>query len=287
VDLDITSSQVLMAMSTEDSVLFSEPTLNSFGAYLPAIDQYFPVRRHRIPRQEKMRLREELQEGKCVIGLGEDGQLLRTVLVCVLEVANSAGEQFVRIASSKNGTLAPDCVLPGTKLRGLETAQQAFERLLHCELPKLVGTCFVEQVSEETTVSVVKRGINNAYLMTKFIARFDEDACFDEDADNTARNVSVSSGMFTEGCPNVPQFDAIESHRPDGRIDLYAWMSMQDFEVLRTHAAGKEFLQWLAAYDDYLRQKSSEMVAGSVTEESSSSEVCATSSKFDDELVSL
>merc|ERR1712113_831562 len=87
-----------------------------------------------------------------------------------------------------------------------------------------------------------------AYLKTKFSIRFEADV----EAKGSTRS---SRALFRDRCPSIPEFETLEFLRPDGRIELYAWLSAKDFEELQSPTMDKEFREWLAVYDEYIENR--------------------------------
>jgi len=137
-----------------------------------SIEQYYPTRRQRLNAQATQRLVEELEKGKCVVTLGKDRQLLRTVGLCVLDIMDSTGKVLVQIATKKQEEdAALDIALPATKVRESVSNRQAAMRLIQMELPEMEGTLnFGEVLNEEQEKSSKHFGVRTIYLKTTYNA---------------------------------------------------------------------------------------------------------------------
>jgi len=77
----------------------------------------------------------EMESGKCVVFLAEGGEVVRAVVLVVLEVTDHFDRIFVQIGSkTSNGEVAPCCKLPACKLAENEQPLQAVERIKSTEL---------------------------------------------------------------------------------------------------------------------------------------------------------
>jgi len=172
-DLDILPSRVLMAMPLSERVSFSVTLVDGFQskAVRPILDQYH-TRRHRLGGKAAERLVEELEAGKCVVTLGKDRQLLRTVGLCVLEIVDSTGGVLVQIAQKKKEEdLELVIALPATKLRESESNTRAVMRLIQTELPEMEGTLnFGEVLHEEDVMKSRNLGVCTMYMKTTYNA---------------------------------------------------------------------------------------------------------------------
>jgi len=178
VDLDILPSRVLMAMPLEDRANFSIMLLESFQAKDGRFSmmQYYPARRQRLGPWAQKQLLEELEMGKCVVTVGRDHQLLRTVGLCVLDIVDSSGRVLVQVGTTKKGeTTTLDIALPATKVRESESNKQAAMRLIHTELPDMKGMLnFGEVLNEENETRSKNLEIRTMYMKTTYNASFQE-----------------------------------------------------------------------------------------------------------------
>jgi len=158
----------------DERVSFSVALLDSFQTVKGrvSIEQYYQVRRHRLAAQATKRLVEELENGKCVVTLGKDHQLLCTVGLCVLDIVDSNGRVLVQVATKKQDEdAALDIALPATKVRESESNRQAAMRLIQTELPELEGTLnFGEVLNEEHEMKSKHVGVRTMYLKTTYNA---------------------------------------------------------------------------------------------------------------------
>lgn len=260
-DLDIPAARVLMALAKADRLMFSETILCSFmERHLDStIDQFFPARRHKLSHAAEISLMDELELGKCVVTLGADHQLLRTVVLCALRITDHVGKVLILVAdSNQDGAMLPQMVIPATKLKEKETAMAAVDRLVQDELPTLNGTLqFVECESSETNMKS-KHGVHTVYHKTLYhmqllpsenSGRSVESTMLELVArdDTAARSMSPSRDFPPGGSPRgiLQKLEAIPNQREDGRVQLYAWLRDHEFESLKS-GDQDALKQWLA-----------------------------------------
>jgi hypothetical protein len=281
VDLDIPAPHVLMSMPRDDRTGFSNNTMDSFGAYTLALERYYPIRRVALPQAEQEKLAAEVEAGKCVVTVGADCQLLRSVLLCVLHITNTSGESLVKIATSKKEGLVPDVVLPGSKLRGQESARETAERIIKTELPEIRGTLVFECNTDEVQVQKSKSfSIRTAYYKTRIHISVEsgdsddhgdsgsEGSICEVPAEVSARKIFKKSPtgvlMFGSASKSLTsnnldaavdisaglcqRLQAMEVLLPDGNLELYAWLTTSDFQELSQSSREEELKYWLAHY---------------------------------------
>jgi len=259
-DLDVVTSRVFGAMPIEDRLQFTIPLVESFCDRLgPRTIEYLPVRQNRLSVSTKEQLEQELKARKCVITLGDDCQLQRTVVICVLEIMNEDEQLLVRIAAGKGGELIPDVVLPATKLREHESTDVAAKRLVSEELPDLGGTMHFDTSRAETKEMKSKLGIPTVYLKTIYLVRL-RSAMGTTDSDkkiiSSSTSVTRKGSLIWQGPMDrklaseiLSEVQPVEVSTRDDKRRLYAWLHREDFLKLSACVAKDEtFKQWLANY---------------------------------------
>jgi len=239
-DLDILPAQVMMAADADDRFGISCVVVDSFMASSSVvIDQYVSHRRDKIKPSSREILVEELDQGKCVVSLGVDGQLLRSVLISVLCIQRESGDVLTKLATTKGSKWVAECVLPASKLREQENFRQAAERLLAKDLPDLNGTLDWDTPEIEQSITQSgTTGIRTTYMKSKFQINFF--SCGEDSADvsgvlvnNMASmnrpRVMVSKSMSSQ--PAAPQFNfsklkIIEVTKNPDKPELFAWLPL-------------------------------------------------------------
>jgi len=111
-------------------------------------------------------LEEELRSGKCHLVLGPDGPscIIRCVRVVVLRLTDRYGNLCVQLGEMQSGACAARFVLPGSKILGNESPEQAVRRLVDNKLHTMCGL-----VPHAFEISV-EYGSSESYgLTTKYI----------------------------------------------------------------------------------------------------------------------
>merc|ERR1711870_70196 len=76
-------------------------------------------------------LNEEVLSGKSVLTQNSDGEVERVAAVTVLRVERADGSIFVQLGKiDADGSIVPDCKLPGSKQERGETIDDAVQRVL-------------------------------------------------------------------------------------------------------------------------------------------------------------
>jgi hypothetical protein len=275
-DLDITPARVLLAMSVPDRLAFSEPIMHSYTENClrldTTIEQFFPARRHKLSHDTEKSLKKELELGKCVVTIGADHQLLRTVVLCALRITNMNGKVLVKVAeSNEQGKFSPQVVVPGTKLKEGETTMAAVDRLLQDELPTLLGTLQCDVCEPSETELKSKHGVRTVYLKTLYhmslqpseedlqdpVASMDSELCsFIKRGSCPARSQTpqsppqnMSFAVPVQGI--IQKLEAIPVQREDGRWQVFSWLRDHEFEALQD--VEHELLsQWLSEQQEHL-----------------------------------
>jgi len=293
VDLDVSPARILLAMPLGERLNFTCPLLVSLadkqcGKFM---DRHFNLKRQNISLAAQENLMDELEKGKCVVCLGTDWQLLRTVCLCVLEITNSTGKLLVQVATWKNGEYIPAVALPGTKLREKETSKEAAKRLIKDDLPDLGGSMHFETTISKEQHDVSKKfGVRSLYLKTTFCVRHMTEqetaelmprpttrttAARPTAARTTAARTSMvpwrrapstfaapeSSIMGASESNMFSGMTAIEGCRGKDKLELFAWVRRDEFQQLSrpSHEAG--LMDWLSMIPGPLQKSSHSQVS--------------------------
>jgi len=249
-DLDIPPARVLLAMSVQERSTFSEILMQSFTEGQPSrtIEQHLVARRNRLSHQATLQLRRELQLGKCIVTLGSDFQLLRTVVLCALKITNANEKVLFQVAEGNGeGGFVPHLVLPATKLTEGECMMAGAKRLMQNDLPPLIGSLECDSCNSEETCMKSKLGLRTVYKKTTYHM-----SLLPVEQPAVEARSSRSSRMSKEReCPTTDIFKVLEGlsvERDDGRVEVYAWLTHGEFEYLQSPPATAEFQHWLSDY---------------------------------------
>jgi hypothetical protein len=251
VDLDLSPARILLAMPLSERLSFATPLIRSFAdTHNRMIERHFPVKRPRTSQETQQHLMDEMEIGKCVVTLGNDSHLLRTVVLCVMEITNDVGKLLVQVASWKNGQFIPDIALPGTKLREKESTKDAAKRLIKDDLPDLRGSMhFDTSISKEYEDVSKKNGVRSKYLKTTFFVRHSaEDERSRMCGATVYSNASAPNGAPASEETLFSRITAIEACNANDKIVLFAWVRHDEFRQmsLPSHEAGLK--QWLSMF---------------------------------------
>jgi len=243
-DLDIPPARVLLAMSVQERSTFSEIMMHGFadGQLDSTVERHFPARRHKLDHKETSQLSGQIAQGKCIVTLGSDFQLLRTVVICVLKISNVDNKVLCQLAEGDGeGSFRPRVVVPATKLREGESTMAAAKRLIHGDLPPLIGNleCGACESSESEMKS--KTGIRSVYVKTTYCMHL-----------GTEGNQELRDALgVLNDLGSKDMFDRLEGlhvQSNDRREYIYAWLSHDDFEYLQSPSAGSGLQEWLSEY---------------------------------------
>jgi len=280
VDLDMPASKVLMAMPLEKRTRITSTIVDTYRQRGITDLSWLLSRNHNsgsstlissggthgryVSRNRTgmtiQDLSDELEKGKCVVSIGVDGQILRTVLVCTLTVMRSNGDILIRMAKMVYGE-SPDiqCVLPGGKQVTGESGDEAAIRLMQ-ELPLTYTALQIVGSSDERESSKSKLpGINNEYLKTNFRVTYsDKDDLGDSDRDTFRIGLEQTAAQMGYGeaptlqsvLQSLETIDVFDAEDPDKYI-VYAWVTASQFELLVKNLHSEDFKVWLQEYQPH------------------------------------
>jgi len=193
-----------------------------------------------------MALRNELKAEKCMLQIGEDGQLCRLVTLITLRLMDEEGRVLIEVArthATKDCWTASNCgMLPGSKREMGELPATALKRVLDGQLHQLTSHLTVDKVDHfRYTEESPRYGMRTIYAKT------------------------VHEASLHVGAPQLPRFHAphlgpppvpfaaaclqLQTAEPpeDRKITLYAWVHPHDLAAA-SHASTKEaVIAWLSA----------------------------------------
>jgi len=248
VDLDLSPARILLAMPLSERLNFAAPLVRSFADkyYDKFIERHFPVKRQKTSQETEQHLIEELEIGKCVVTIGPDCQLLRTVVLCVMEITNDAGQLLVQVATWKNGEFITDIALPGTKLREMESTKDAAKRLIKDDLPDLGGFMHFEtSIAKEQEDVSKKNGVRSAYLKTTFFVHHSAEPMTRMTAATIHSKLSLPTARTAPEGNIFSEMTAIEARKGKDKIVLFAWVRHDDFNQLSLPSQEVGLKQWL------------------------------------------
>jgi len=274
-DLNVPHASVLLAMSINERSDMSHIMIQSFtdGPSEHNVDEYFPVWRHKLGDAASQQLKEEVNQGKCIVSLGSDWQLLRTVVICVVHIADSASDKILyEIAKAdQDMTLKPQVRLPATKLKEGECTMAAAKRQIK-DLPPLNGTLQYDSCKTEKTQMKSKFEIRSVYIKTTWCVTLGTEirAPTPQSPKESSRsliNAKLKTPATAIGMPVTRKLsvrrqsstcsyydpDIFFNHLEglhvtgsDGRKAVYSWLSLDEVEYLLSPAANGGFEQWLS-----------------------------------------
>lgn len=234
-------------------------------------DVFFPLQQFvaRWPREEIcLKLKAELQEGRCAVVLDATGKAVRITSVVLLRVANAEGRFLWQLGKVHEDHLVVKAEMPGAKRSRGESSTDAVKRLFATQLLPLAG-CVVERLEHNVTEQMSREyGLYTKYLCTvchgKLEVPFEAPCCTSDFLGNGDASMRQrGSGRVRSGVPGFSgglvkmasaedPFRELFEERPvyavehAGTSRLYAWLSTQEIEKLRTRS-GEQFLRaWLA-----------------------------------------
>jgi len=131
--------------------------------------------RGRLQRKDFLALEEEVCCGKSHLGLGHEGapshshppnSIIRVVQLVVLFLTNTDGNLCVQLATCQGGDVKGKFCLPGTKMRGNESPNDALMRLYRTHLSSLIEAIRILDVETKVEYSQSTRF---HFLHTKYI----------------------------------------------------------------------------------------------------------------------
>jgi len=261
---------VLMSMPLEPRFQVMQPLLDSISS-----GTVMGFTRPRFVEKGPEELRNELEAGKCIISLGANGRVQRTVLLVALRLKRSEGQLLVRLAKVKDGMFLPACGMPGTKLKQAERPVQALRRLMSTELEPFKEAIHVtHQYKTQEMGNSAAYGIPTKYHKTVFMATLKTEngnnagaASSAESASNQSEvseksvheghkmrrlmihRTSIASALSSQGShKNIEEsLDNIETFiiSTPGNDELYGWVHSSDFQAMKSPEGGEELKAWL------------------------------------------
>mmetsp|Transcript_37490 Transcript_37490/g.87784 ORF Transcript_37490/g.87784 Transcript_37490/m.87784 type:complete len:562 (-) Transcript_37490:309-1994(-) len=217
------------------------------------VAQPVPFRPLRFFKKNLDHLREEIEEGKCILTLDDHGKLLRVVEIACLRISCS-GKVLVNMGridfTEQSGKTQVICDLPATKLKRGESPEAAVLRLVEEELEGLASSFSLRPLERE---QFVEESVSKSYGMhTKYLRRI-----FEAELLNAEECIVRVLEVKDKKNGGVDQFHSSHPVRREERFDpehivsaldlagdvcmkpmvVHAWMEPDDIPALKQHRA--------------------------------------------------
>lgn len=259
IDVIADHSHVVQSMPRDERLLVMQPMVSILEQQLS--DSQFE------------KIRKDLADGKCMLTVGDNDRVHRTVLsAAVLVCRGRDGHVLAKVAEFRHGAFQAKCKLPSTKIRGGELRAQAARRVYEGKIPDTLA-CDLNWGADENQVEMEDEkhyGMASKYITSIF------HCCYGPDTDGLqkeSQKLSSSGSYMTSRSrsrkdrrgksiviPSVLSARASVIARASGlsrrqgvRRPIDAWEWAKDV-LLFTTASGKlTMFMWLAQEDfDFL-----------------------------------
>lgn len=234
---------------TDIKVPFTEvgdlmPETVSIGLLRRAVKQ----QRIHLNDMQQRDLEEELEGGKCVLRLCEDGTFERTVSVVAVRVLLANGRSFMQIARIK-ATKEVSCAiqLPGTKRARGELPRTAFERVLNGELSEF-NREFMQFDPAEHAIERKESpqfGMLTEYMLTTHVVNME-----DQHLPYTMDTVQPKPASdFAE--PSICDLTSRTVYAYSNRdtLKLYVFLTKKETSTISSRAARPALVAWISSLD--------------------------------------